>query len=295
MNRTIAYVVFSWMVAVTVIAGCESSFEVFGESDAYFSMFGYLDASADTQWVRVEGLQDSLINDTKPLDAEFSMTHLPSGRRVVWRDSLFDYSGGARAHNLWTDEPILPRETYRLDVVRSDGATSSAVVALPDTFPEPALDTFPFSIVNLPNSAIVCAKRIDLVLENVDAFAALQITYRVPTRRGTERTFSFSYISDAVFTGSGVAEVTLEWAKDLLEIATIDREIEVPQLLQLISAELLIAAAGPGWPDHTLPLETLALPGVATNVEQGLGFVGGVASRRIDVPIGNFRDVSCLE
>ena len=295
MTRTFIVTMIFWMMAIASLAGCESSFEVFGESDAYFSMFGFLDASADTQWVRVEALQDSLINDANPLDAEFSMTHVASGWRIVWRDSLFEFAGGARAYNIWTTEPILPLETYRLEVVRSDGATSAATVVLPDTFPDPALNTFPFSIINLPIGGEVCATRFELLIVNVDEFAALEVTYRVPNQRGRIRSFEVSYIPEIRFNAQGQVEVDVTWADDLLEFATADIEIDIPELLRLESVEILVAVAGPGWPDNALDDETVALPGTVSNVENGFGFVGGVASKRIDVPIGDFRDASCFE
>ncbi len=37
-----------------VLSGCNRSFEPFKENNTYyFSIYGYLDVSADTQWVRV--------------------------------------------------------------------------------------------------------------------------------------------------------------------------------------------------------------------------------------------------
>ncbi len=283
-----------WLAAVFVLAGCETSFEVFGESDAYFSMFGVLDASADTQWVRVETLQDSLLTDTKPLDAVVTMTHLASGRRVIWRDSLFQFIGGATAYNVWTDEPIRPLETYLLEAVRSDGATSAATVTLPDTFPDPLLNVFPFSLINLPVTGNVCARTFDMIIR-LDRFAALEVTYHVPTARGTARTFSVSYVLKAERNEDDAFEVRVAWVEDLKRLAALDRDISTAELLQLSAVELLVASAGPDWPENTLDDKTVALPGAVTHVENGFGFVGGVVSKRLNIPIGDYRDASCFE
>lgn len=282
------------LAATFMLVGCETSFEVFGESDAHFSMFGVLDASADTQWVRVETLQDSLLTDTKPLDAVVTMTHLTSGRRVTWRDSLFQFIGGSTAHNVWTDEPILPLETYRLEVARSDGATSAVTVTLPDTFPDPLLNVFPFSLINLPISGNVCAKTFEMVIR-LERFAALEVTYHVPTTRGTARTFSVSYVLEAERTEDGSFEVIVPWVEDLKRLASLDRDIGTAELLQLSAVDLLVASAGPDWPENTLDDETVALPGAVTHVENGFGFVGGVVSKRLNIPIGDYRDASCFE
>ncbi len=282
------------LAAASMGAGCETSFEVFGESDAYFSLFGVLDASADTQWVRVETLQDSLLTDTKPLDAVVTMTHLASGRRVTWHDSLFHFVGGSTAHNVWTDEPVLPRETYRLEVTRSDGATSAVTVTLPDTFPDPVLNVFPFSLINLPVSGNVCARTFEMTIR-LERFAALEITYSVPTTRGTVRKYSVSYVLKAERVEDGAFEVAVPWVNDLKQLAALDRDIGIAELLQLSAVELLVAAAGPNWPENALDDETVALPGAVTHVENGFGFVGGVVSKRLNIPIGDYRDVSCFE
>lgn len=294
MARCVATRIALLLAATFVGAGCETSFEVYSESDAYFSLFGFLDASADTQWVRIEALQDSLITDTKPLDAVVTMTQVSSGRRVVWRDSLFHFIGGASAYNYWSAEPVLPLETYRLEVMRSDGVTSAATVTMPDTFPDPVLNVFPFSLINLPVSGSVCAQTFEMVIA-LERFAALEITYHVPTTRGTERTYSVSYVLRAVPVEEGQFEVIVPWVEDLRQLAALDRDIGVAELLRLRAVDLLVASAGPNWPPNTLDDETVALPGAVTHVEHGYGFVGGVVSKRLDIPIGDYRDVSCFE
>jgi hypothetical protein len=283
-----------WLAAACTLAGCESSFEVFGESDAYFSMFGILDVSADTQWVRVETLQDSLLIDTKPLDAVMTMTHAASGRRVAWQDSLFRFIGGARAYNIWTDEPILPLETYRLEMVRSDGISSAVTVTLPDTFPDPFLTTSPFSLINLPVSGNVCARTFEMVIQ-LERFAALEISYHVPTQRGDTRVYKVSYVLKAERVDEGYYEVTVPWVEDLKQLAALDRDIGLPELLNLSAVELLVAAAGPNWPENSLDDETVALPDAVTHIENGFGFVGGVVSKRLNIPIGDYREASCFD
>ena len=41
-----------------------------------------------------------------------------------------------------------------------------------------------------------------------------------------------------------------------------------------------VAAAGPDWPDlAAINDQTLALPNIVSNVEEGIGFLGGIISR----------------
>lgn len=285
----------SLLAALFLLTGCETSFDVFGESDTYFSLHGFLDASADTQWVRIEALQDSLLINTRPLDAVVTLTHLATGRTSTWHDSLFQYVEGATAYNYWSADPILPLETYRLQVERSDGASSAVTITLPDAFPDPFINFPPFSIINLPVSGNVCAREFDMIIRT-ERLAALQFTYHVPTLRpNVTRRHSVSYIPLAERVDTNLYEVTVSWVDDLLELATLDPDIRLNQLLQLEAVDLLVAAAGPNWPDNALSDETVALPGTITHIEQGFGFVGGVVSKRLSIPLGDYRDVSCFD
>ena len=274
--------------------GCESSLDVFTESDAYYSLFGFIDASADTQWVRIEALQDSLQTGSSALDATLFSTHQSSGDRVIWNDSLFQYLNNFQAHNFWSIEPFLPGETYILEVIRSDGATSEATVIMPELFDEPLFNVFPFSLINLPVSGNVCARSFDTIIE-VDILAALEISYVIPTATGLKNTVQVSYINKVQKLETGAFAVRFEWVQDLQRIAALDSEISLPELLQLEQVQLLVAAAGPGWPDNALDDETVALPGAVTEVKNGFGYVGGVVSKRLEIPIGDFRDASCFQ
>ena len=57
---------------------------------------------------------------------------------------------------------------------------------------------------------------------------------------------------------------------------------QVPGCPIVEEAQVLIAAAGPEWPDFlAIDEETLALADVVTNVENGVGFVGGVSRKTL--------------
>lgn len=294
MAKQICSSIILCIAACWLFAGCETSFDVFRESDAYFSMFGFLDASADTQWVRVAPLQDTMTTDTRPLDVRFAMTRLSTGHRVDWQDSLFQFVTGSLAHNVWTVETIHPLETYKLEAVRADGATSIAMVTVPDSFPDPLLSVHPFSLINLPVSGNVCARSFEISI-SVEHLAALEVTYHVPTRQGSLSSFSESYILKAEQLENGAYVVSVPWVQDLERLTVRDPDIGINELLQLAAVDLFVASAGPNWPDNALDDETLALPGVVTHIENGFGFVGGVVSKRLNIPIGDFRDSSCFE
>jgi hypothetical protein len=126
------------LLLTTILAsGCDHPFEPYQEDvGAPFSIFGYLDLRADTQWIRVMPIRQSLLADPAPVDAVVTLEEVGSGRIVTLRDSLFAFEdrgvdGVAYAHNFWTTERIQPGTTYRLEAVRSDGVASTATVETP--------------------------------------------------------------------------------------------------------------------------------------------------------------------
>src|SRR5690625_6403028 len=70
-------------------------------------MFGYLDASADTQWVRILPVREELFLEPRPLDFIVTMEHAESGESIVMQDSLFSYFQGY-AWNFRSEMDIRP-------------------------------------------------------------------------------------------------------------------------------------------------------------------------------------------
>lgn len=252
------------LLAFAVLAaGCETTIDPFPEHDRVFSVFGYLDAAADTHFIRITPLRRQLEGDPDPLDATVTLEHLASGQSVVLRDSLFLIQGRP-AHNFWAAFTVAPEETYRLTVRAADGRTSVATVTLPPDFPEPVVrwDRFnPLHYVSIPG---------------VEHLVGAVLRYDVvDPRSGTRWTFTFDYTREASpFSGGyGFTFYPNEHLDD------ISRRLGGVQI-QLEAAYLTATAAGPDWPElERIDLEELALPHVLANVENGVGFVGGVVSR----------------
>ncbi len=263
-------------VTLLVLAGCETSFDPFVQSqDRYFSIGGYLDAAADTQFVRIAPLRMQFEVQLADLDAVVRLTHLASGESTVWRDSLFQI-GPVSAHNFWSAEPLRNGETYLFSVERSDGSASTATVTLPEAITEPLLCTI-FDENSLTDPPV-------FVLQDVDRLAELEMIYDLRLRTDpldAVRSHGISYKGPSRRTSYGQAYVTNVF-DDLNTIAV--RNSYAPLDLILLRVRVRVAAAGPDWPDPSLDLETLALPGVVSNVENGLGYLGGVATRTVSWP-----------
>lgn len=246
------------VIALGILAGCDTTVDPFQTSTNYFSIGGIIDASADTQFVRLTPLRRKAAISAEPLDALVTTIDLVTGEKAVWHDSVFTLHPDGVAHNVWSTFDFKPGRSYRFEARTPEGGVSSAVVALPDTFPEVVIQIPWFSSMATINA---------LEVENL---ADLRL----------------------IFCGRGVDSPTIQRIDvSLIERASrfqngftarvVANEIaESMGLPRVYWIRVLAMAAGPDWPDFDeMDEETLALPDSYSNVENGVGFLGGVTSR----------------
>ncbi len=132
------------LLGCSLVAACEEPFEPIAESDLAFSIYGNLDAGADTQWVRVMPIRASLETLPDAIDAVVTLEEIETGMTVQMSDSVFRFQPrflgetDLYAHNFSTTMPIVPGRQYRLTATRSDGASATATVRIP-TFESPTM------------------------------------------------------------------------------------------------------------------------------------------------------------
>lgn len=251
-----------------MMSACETSFEPFQEGDLVFSMYGYLDGGeADTQFVAVTPVRDTLFASADPIDAVVTSENLDTGERSTWRDSVFTFANGLAGHVFWTTMPIRPTERYRLTVTRSDGATSHATVTIPDTLGSLLLQDNITRSNPIPRFQRITAS-------GAANLAELKIIYTlVFPQDGRVEVAEFTYLADLRQTNDQFS-ATVDTYGDVL---TRFGERSCPHAEKV---EVFVATAGEAWPPFfRLDPETRALPTVGRNVEDGLGFVGGIVSR----------------
>lgn len=259
--------------------GCDTSVNPIQENDLHYSIFGTLNASADTQFVRVEALRDSLsIGAPAELDAEVLLTDVTEEQTVALQDSIFRYSGDTYAHNFYTTHDVQPTHTYRLTVRSSEGAESSALVSVPDTFPEPT------AIVSVDRDLLGCSPSgATMVVEirGIERLIAVNaLYYMTPLNREMPReevephVQNFGHLADTSQVPDGSIWANIGYQEDLCQI----RE-DFGDSHQIDKIEVVIAAGNPDWPDFmSMDWETVALPGGASNVEGGSGLLGGIVT-----------------
>ena len=272
----------SLVLGLLALPACDDTFVPIERDTVFYSIHGYLDASADTQWIRVMPVRDLEMTDSSPLDAVVFLDEVESGKRVEMADSIFHFPAanpdvggeGIYVHNFWTTEPILPGATYRLSATVNGGPTAEATISIPE--------------------------RLEITVQTDDR------TSRSGPRRGIPRRMFVEGSPLIAFVG------TISWVRDECgegwayrpfrrrQEASERHEILMQHIYDrpfrpgcgsanVVSEEIVVFGADDPWPWSQTPWmsagadapERPAVPDIASNVTYALGFIGGTMSRRV--------------
>ena len=250
-----------WLLGALLFTACDEPFEPVVTDGPGLSVYGLLDASADTQWIRVTSVRPFAITEPDPPGAAVTLQRVGTSEVIEFRDSLFVYestnpgsSAELYARNFWTDEPLIPGATYRLEVTRADTATAMV------TIPEDA-DTVVVGVAQGLGDYVR--------MVGVSHLATLDVLPGLP---GCP-----SYQRGALSTDPG---------EDVEIVTSVVRHLacpgrgEHPDTIRAWTIQMVFSGAA--WPFDPDWSETEALiPGLASNVDGGLGFVGGVNRRTV--------------
>jgi hypothetical protein len=116
------------------LGACSEGVDPTVGTDEVFTLYGYLDPTADRQSIRVVPIAERLDAETPDaIDAAVTATDLASGETVAFRDSLVTFPDGARGFVFVADWTPGFGRTYRVEAVRAeDGKAASAVVETPE-------------------------------------------------------------------------------------------------------------------------------------------------------------------
>jgi hypothetical protein len=270
------------------LTACSDTFDPIDHSGPPFSIFGVLDASADTQWIRVNGLRSTLLPSTAPSGFAVTLENLGQGRVIQLRDSAMPFvnmlgSEPAYAHDFWTAERLQPGASYRFRA-RADSAVAESIVEIPRDFQwevwvsQPVKADRPFASTGP-----------DIVwLAGVKQLAFL-VWYRPYwddcSAAAVDRTVNpMGAGGDSVARQVGVAKDTIS-VKGILGRSC--------GALHYTNKELDVVSSGAPWP-FGLDYTTWQLkPGdEASNVSNSFGFIGGVLTRRLPYERCEFADTT---
>ena len=259
---------------VGFLGACDTDVNAVLGTDRVFTLYGVITPQADTQKVLVFPIEGVLRPaQAEPLDAQFTSTDMQSGERRVWRDSLKREDNGQYTHIFWSPFTAEYGRTYRLEVVRSDGAMARVDAAVP-----------PFSELveqETPEGFPVITPI--LVDGDVPRLLKVEVTYffrfrdpAAPTPTPRRAVIPYDERIERI-DGGWLIPVNLSRdfttiRSQLLFEGTFDRTFGI----RLDNIVLRLIAANEEWnpPEGVFEAEVLVQPGTLTNVEDGFGFVG---------------------
>ncbi len=264
--------------SLLTLSSCNDSFQALEENDQYyFSMYGYLDASADTQWVRVTPAREQVDALEEIPEMTVTIENLDTGDTITMKDSLFQ-NRGANYINFWTTEPIEHHQSYRVVAEKPDGLTSSATVNIPAELPTPRViiqTSFGF-----PTTYSV---EVDGSVHVADVQSKWYVRIKAPNFN-SQRVFTFSYRNDADTTEANGGSYSFQ-LKPEEELNDIQTQILLPENgeLEVVHRQIFVASTGSEWISGVSSLSDLeyALPETFSNVENGVGFVTGIDSKYV--------------
>ncbi|MEX2600759.1 MAG: hypothetical protein WD355_03865 [Balneolaceae bacterium] len=258
---------FLILIGVLLFAGCnEEPFQAAEpNNDRYiFSMFGYLDAAADTQWIRIMPIRDSIFSGPEPIDADVTLENLETGETATLADSLFQYGPDTYARNFWTTMNLEPSKSYLLTARRSDGLTSSVTVTIPDDFPTPLfrIDRIGLNVVEI---------------RNIDRLIDVQTVYNVESLQSNQRNTIFvPQLSDTLRLITGDYQIRFN------PIVNEENLKDSYPNTDITARQIFIAVSGEETPNFSsISRNIYALPDGVSNVENGVGYVAGILSKTI--------------
>lgn len=271
----------SALCLLTFFTSCKDTFEPFQENDKFFfTMYGFLDAAADTQWVRIAPVRGTFDAPPEIPDMEIFIDDLENGSTIEMNKILVQFGNQFNVINAWTDREIISGQTYRVRAKNPNGNESQVVVSIPDPFPVPKLLT-----VTVPGSP----PDYFLIIDEVEHLADVQSRWHY--RESTpfweeERYFVFSLKSDAIVVGTneGSYMVKLKPDDEKEYIMNESLVLSIPGgEIEFLENQIYTASAGPEWDDNISSIDDLVytLPDGFSNIENGLGYMVGIYSRNI--------------
>ncbi|MGB0346716.1 MAG: hypothetical protein ACPGGA_04470 [Balneolaceae bacterium] len=265
--RTTGYL-FAMFVIGFIATTCDESFEPREENSEYFfSIYGYLDASVDTQWIRLVPVRDEF--DPKPdqIEAEVTIRNIDTGEQAVMDDSLFNPNSLVVYWNFWTTMQIEPEHTYEVVATLPDGESSSTIVTIPPDYPTPI-------------NALFFGEEV-LIVRNVRNVADVTAVYRVKDLFfNREYVFTYSHIRDSLQSPNSTNELffRLDYNRDIGLIAR-----QFPDTEWVIEdQQLFVASAGPEWINlYEVDEEIYTLAEGVSNIDNGVGFLLGAVTKTV--------------
>jgi hypothetical protein len=213
---------------------------------------------------------DSLVWRTpRPIDAEVRLIQTSTGQETELNDSLFTFQKNFYAWNFWTTLPMEEGEEYKLIAEDSEGNRSTATFQMPQNFPYPNVE---YSYRT--ETGWVRGSGVDTL---VVADAIYDVKLKFEDSDHIEYGLKISHLEDVNYDENGNFEFSLN------DKRTIASKFNLRQMaVEILRREVEVVSGNEDWPDVVgLVKEEIVLPNINSNVDNGMGVVMGIVSRRV--------------
>lgn len=266
------------LIGIAVISGCDDTFEPLQPNNKYaFSMYGTLDVTADTQWVRVMPIGERLFNNKPdPNGTVVTLKNLESNITVTLEDSLFEFGGPAFVWNYYTTVPLEPETMYELKAVAPDGRTSSATVKTPKQLIVPEVE------YNMT------AERGEVEGITDENLVVAEVTYWAQFIDDMGNWTGFEKYVISVLGNASVIPVRSTFRFTFESRNLLSRAVGVSfSRIRIDNVYVRVATADTVWPSYMdITEEEAAMPDVVSNVDFGTGYIATASSHYMRVPRG---------
>jgi hypothetical protein len=280
MGRGQIAIVAASAAIILACVGCEEDVAAPPDPQEAFSMYGILNPRLNTQTLGVSPVEPLLRDYTDSIDAVVTSTDMETGESVSWTDSVVVGERGQRDHIFVAAFRPAFGHTYRVDAVRSDGSASSALARIPSDVDVSAEDRW--------DSFIDIHIRGDgFHLLSIDVFYGVRYYHLIMTSKefceeSPADAYAVSYTGKEDEVGDGYT-VFVDLERDYGRVeAMYSAEHVYPAVpgrsgLALMGMSVRLLVADKSWdpPNGTFDENTLAQPGVMSNVANGFGLVAG--------------------
>lgn len=270
------------LLATLLLFGCEEDLNLREDYPEPFTLYGILSPDLDTQWVRVYPLEASpALAPTLLPDIRLTSRDLDTGEQQIWQDTILTQTNGQQDLVFWSAFDAELNHTYRLEAIRAtDGSRSSVEVKIPppvlvriEELGSPSISEV-FLRIHIEGTDFRALKPEIEYDVRYTALPHIRNTYTLshqssehPTEQGWA--FDFNFYLDR-YSVQGMYNV------DLLKMGILPNGIRC-SIVDLLDMKLHLVVGSANWdpPFGRFDPNLISHQSVLTNVENGLGFVGG--------------------
>ena len=256
------------------LLGCDEDLASRDHFELPFSMYGIISPDLDTQSVRVYPMADfPTLVPAEISDLRFSSTDLDAGTRYTWYDSLTIDLDGGHGYLFWSPFQAEYGHRYRVEIERlSDGARSWADVRVPPMVTVRLDDSNAHAMRIFTNGESIRMLKPELQYDVKPAGAPETSSHKFPiTHEGSERLTDEGWV---IVENMALNRMIVQGLFNSLYHTLMGIRCFMLDLHEL-EFHALIGDAAWDPPGGYFDIDVLSQPRTLSNVENGLGFVGG--------------------